>query len=186
MPLTSLRQAAEHDDLRRRVLWSLPSVLAVVGTVGENSDPHLMNVSWLTPVGNDPTRLIVSIEVASKTALNLHGGSPYAISLLAKDDRQLGRSFVKPQLEITRTGPQELVAAHPIARSLEGAPFLCSALSVIAGRATLVPDVALGEHELWLLTVQEIDARDEVLTGPASAHGYDVLTVHDTRMNYGR
>ena len=143
-----------------------------------------MNLSWVTPVANEPTRLVASVESSSRTATNLVAGSPFSISLLTLDQRELGRAFVKPQLTWTNEDKIEYAQGHAVLRSKLGVPWLSSSVGVLAGTSELIRE--LGEHALWLLSVDEIAGRPEVLEGPASRHDVRVLGVHDTRMNYGR
>jgi len=177
--LTSVEGA---DELRRRVLWSVPTALAVLGCVTAEGQPHLMNVSWVTPAAHSPTRLVVAVESTARSNAILHDSACFALSLLDLEQRALGRAFVKPDLEWS-AGPPESVAGHPIARSARYAPFLCSAVAVLAGSATMISD--LGSHHLWLGTVEEVASTEAIVTGPASAHTVRILGVHDTRMNYG-
>jgi flavin reductase (DIM6/NTAB) family NADH-FMN oxidoreductase RutF len=176
--------SAADDDLRRRVLWAVPTVLAVLGTVDEADGPHLMNISWVTPVANDPTRLVVSIEASAKSASNLRATAVWALSLLSGEQRELGRAFVKPDLRYRVDAGVEYLHDAPVTRSTHRAPVLASAVAAMAGGAT--PLRALGSHDLFLLDVDEVGAVDELLAGPASAHAIDVLRVQETRMNYGK
>ena len=118
-PLTSV---SENEDLKRRVLWSMPTVLAVLGTCSSNNEPHLMNVSWVVPVANEPTRLVASVEKGSRSEMNLFANSGFCLSLVAREDRHLGRLFVKPQLTWHREGDDEFVQEQPILRSSRDSP----------------------------------------------------------------
>ena len=184
MALGDLRSGPEHDDVRRRALWSIPTVLAVLGTVDRDDSPHLMNISWVTPAANDPSRLVASIESKSKSAHLLAFRPSWALSLLGEASRSLGRAFVKPDLTHDRSDDGEFVDGERVQRSSSGAPYLAVAIAVLAGEATHLHD--LGEHQLWLLRVDEVATTPEVLAGPAAQHAVRVLGVHDTRMNYGR
>jgi len=177
--LTSVEGA---DELRRRVLWSVPTPLAVLGCVSADGDPHLMNVSWVTPAAHSPTRLVFSVESSARANALLHETASFAVSLLDVEQRTLGRAFVKPHLEWS-TAAEETIAGYPIARSARRAPFLQSAVAVLAGEAAMISD--LGSHHLWLGTVEEVASTDAIVTGPASANAVRILGVHDTRMNYG-
>jgi flavin reductase (DIM6/NTAB) family NADH-FMN oxidoreductase RutF len=183
MALTFTAADAEPDR-RRRVVWAVPTVLAVLGTLDVDGRPHLMNVSWVAPAGNDPTRLAVSIESASKSAANLAGDPRCAISLLRSDQRELGRAFVKPDLAYGHDEGVEQLNGVAIARAPAGAPVLVDAAGALCGIAERLSD--LGDHQLWLLAVAEVGATEELLSGPASAHEISILRVQETRLNYGR
>lgn len=176
--------SAADDDLRRRVLWAMPSVLAVLGTVDEEGGPHLMNISWVTPAANEPTRLVASVEATAKSAVNLRATTAWTLSLLTADQRDLGRAFVKPDLGYRVAADIEYLHDAAIIRSARRAPVLTGAVAAMAGPAT--PLRALGSHDLFLLEVEEVGAVDQLLAGPASAHAVDVLRVQETRMNYGK
>jgi flavin reductase (DIM6/NTAB) family NADH-FMN oxidoreductase RutF len=179
-----LRAASDDEDRRRRVLWTLPTVLAVLGTRDERGRPHLMNISWVTPVANEPCRLVASVETASHSAANLRAHPQWALSLLDPTQRDLGRAFVKPDLAIDESSDGLHVHGHAVRLTGWGAPVLDDAVAALAGTASALAD--LGDHGLWLLSVDEVGGVDEVFAGPASAHDVDVLRVQQTRMNYGR
>ena len=143
-----------------------------------------MNVSWVTPVANEPTRLAISIETNSLSAANLRERSHWSLTLLDVSDRNLGRAFVKAHRTWEHDGENETVDGHDVRRTRDDVPYLTRGVAVLAGDATLL--AVLGEHELWLGVVNEIAARADVMEGAASEHRARILGVHDTRMNYGR
>lgn len=174
----------QNDDARRRVLWAIPTVLAALGTVNDDGSPHLMNVSWVAPAGNNPTRLVLSIEQSSRTAANLRARPNGALSLVREDQRELGRAFVKPELPFGDRDGSVTVAGHAVFLSGAGAPVLADAVAAVAGPMTAVSDV--GDHALWLMEVAELAADPSLLEGSASQHAVALLNVQHTRMNYGR
>jgi flavin reductase (DIM6/NTAB) family NADH-FMN oxidoreductase RutF len=178
-----LVDAAGHGDLRRRITWTVPTALAVLGTVNDDRSGHLMNISWVVPAANDPPSLVASIETASRTATNLEREGAFALSLLSRDQRHLGRAFVKPDLD-HRDGSPPRVGGEPIGLTRRGAPYLLDALAVLAGSAAIV--TRLGSHDLWVCQVEDVAAQPVVTEGPASAHASPALSVLDTRLNYGR
>jgi flavin reductase (DIM6/NTAB) family NADH-FMN oxidoreductase RutF len=184
-PLGSWERADEAPEVRRRVVWAIPTVLAVLGTVDLDDRPHLMNCSWLTPVANEPTRLVVSLESTSKSVANLLVRPAWSVTLVTVEQRTLGRTFVKPELSWRRDGADEFAHDQLVARSSARAPYLVDAAAALAG-ATATRIFDLGDHELWLLGVDEIVASADLLAGAASQHAVAILGVHDTRMNYGR
>ena len=53
-----------YDRLRRRILWSMPSGLYVLGTRGSGRR-NLMTCNWATQVAVDPKLVAVSVESAA-------------------------------------------------------------------------------------------------------------------------
>jgi flavin reductase (DIM6/NTAB) family NADH-FMN oxidoreductase RutF len=176
--------ADEDPDRRRRVVWSVPTVLAVLGTLDADGRPHLMNVSGVTPAANDPTRIAVSVESVSKSAVNLAADPRCAISLLRSDQRELGRAFVKPDLDYGHDDGTETLNGVAIVRSPGGAPVLADAAGALCGVADKVSD--LDDHQLFIVAVGEVATTEALLAGPASAHELSILRVQETRLNYGR
>ena len=98
-PVPAGREAGEYDRLRRRVLWSLPTGLYVLGSrAGERR--NLMTVSWVTQVAQVPKLVGVGVESAARTHELLVDGGVFALNLLARRDRALVRHFVKPVHDI--------------------------------------------------------------------------------------
>ncbi len=178
-----LLRVMDDDERRRRAVWSVPTPLCVLGTVDTNDTPHLMNISWVTPVANEPSTFVMSVERDARSHQLLLRRGAFTLSMLDATQREWGRAFVKPTLDYD-AGPPEMIGPAEIARSAHGAPYLVAAASVLAGTARHLEDV--GTHALWLGELEEVAVRDDVLEGPASAHAVKILGVHDTRMNYGR
>jgi len=179
-----LAGAADHEEVLRRVMWSIPTMLGVLGTVDASGDAHLMNISWVTPVASNPVRLAAAVETQSHSQANLTAVPKYTLSLLSLDQRALGRAFVKPDLDRDVVEGVELIAGYPVVRASAGTAYLADAHAVLAGSAQLLRD--LGDHVLWLFEVESVAAHVDVLDGPASDHSRRALGVFDTRMNYGR
>jgi len=174
---------SDHDELRRRVLWSVPTPLGVLST-GTGDNVHLMTISWFVPVANDPSQVILSLEKTSRAHALLLGEPVASLSLLHRDDRVLARSFVKHQA-LDDSDPRRLgVAGALVHHAPNGTVYLANAVSVVSGTAQFVRE--LSTHALWLLSVTDVGASAELMEGPASQHAVPVLGVHDTRMNYGR
>jgi hypothetical protein len=89
----------EYDRLRRRVLWSLPTGLFVVGSrSGERR--NLMTANWVMQVAVTPKLVAVSVERGSVTASLVEEGGGFSVSVLSRSDRALVRRFVKPVEDI--------------------------------------------------------------------------------------
>jgi flavin reductase (DIM6/NTAB) family NADH-FMN oxidoreductase RutF len=164
------------------VLWSIPAVLAVLGSTNDDGSAHLMNISWLSPVAKEPFRLSVAIEAGARTRRNLDERPQAAVSLLSLEQRELGRAFVKPELAHEIRDGHEYVVGHQVGRSSGGAPFLSDALAVLAGPVTELAN--LESHVVFLVEVSDVASTPAVLEGRASSHRAHVLGVADTRMNY--
>ncbi|HTW99916.1 MAG TPA: flavin reductase family protein, partial [Acidimicrobiales bacterium] len=87
-----------YDRLRRRVLWSMPSGLYLLGTrAGDRR--NLMTLNWATQLSLDPKLVGVSVEVSALSNDLLRRGGRFTLSLLDREDRVLVRKFVKPAAE---------------------------------------------------------------------------------------
>ena len=184
MGVDALIAASDDDDRRRRVVWSIPTPLGILGTSSAENAVHLMTISWFVPVANEPSQILFSLEATSRSAENLRANPAATISLLHRDDRALARQFVKTHMD------EAIDLDHPRFRGLNVLKaanmtyYLGDAVAVVSGSVSFVRE--LSTHSLWLLRVEEVGARNDVLSGAASAHVVPILGVHDTRMNYGR
>ena len=123
-PLPADGDADMYDRLRRRVLWSLPTGLYVLGSRA-GGQRNLMTVSWVTQVALVPKLVGVGVESGSRTHELLVEGGVFTLSLLARRDRALVRRFVKPVVDVaidetTGTGVMNDI---PVRRASTGAPF---------------------------------------------------------------
>ena len=87
-----------YDRLRRRVLWSMPTGLFVVGTTAEIDGErryNLMTANLVVQVATRPKLLAVAVEASALTARLAQAGQCFAVSLLARSDRAVVRRFVK-------------------------------------------------------------------------------------------
>jgi flavin reductase (DIM6/NTAB) family NADH-FMN oxidoreductase RutF len=182
-----------YDRLRRRVLWSMPSGLYVVGTrAGDRR--NLMTISWVTQVAMDPKLVGIGVESAAVTHGLLVAGRVFALSFLPRSQRAVVRRFAKPVTESsvdddTGVGTMQ---GHSVHGAATGAPILDVAMAWLDCEVRHV--LALGSHS-WF--VGEVVACGEAPAGtpdapgtpeaPDASDGADagVLRVEDTRMNYG-
>lgn len=166
------------DRLWRRVLWRLPTGLYVVGTA-DGDRRNLMTASWLMQVATQPRQVAVGLERASVTLALAVAGGAFAVSMLARDDRALVRRFVRPvPAEEVSVGPDGVGTMRdvPVRRASTGAPVLVDAIAWLDCRVTRQVD--LGSHHLVVGEVVDAGLR-------ADGDDADVLTMGDTRMNYG-
>ncbi len=95
-PVPAGRDADEYDRERRRILWSMPSGLYVLGSASAGRR-NLMTLNWATQVATDPKLVAVSVEAAAVTHdLVAQDGGAFTLNLIARVDRAIVRKFAKP------------------------------------------------------------------------------------------
>jgi flavin reductase (DIM6/NTAB) family NADH-FMN oxidoreductase RutF len=164
-----------YDRLRRRVLWSLPMGLYLLGS-GRGEDKNLMTLNWLTQVATHPHKLVaVSVEASAHTHALVAEHECFAVSLLAREDRAIVRKFVKPAVHDADTRTLNDCA---YVTATTGAPILASAAAYLD--CELAERLDVGSHTIFVGRV--VDAG-----GPAAAPdgGAELLRMEDTRMSYG-
>ena len=161
----------EYDRLRRRVLWSMPSGLYIVGSrAGDRLNG--MTCNWATQLATDPKLVGVSVQKDALTHELIEAGGAFSLCVLAREDRAVVRKFVKP------------VDADPTARTLNGFPYTEAVTGApILAVATAWVDCRLdrtldgGSHTLF--------AGEVVAAGFQRPEDTPVLRMEDTRMSYG-
>jgi len=169
-----------YDRLRRRVLWSLPTGLFVIGSAGDLDGErrhNLMTANLVVQVATSPKLLAVALEAGSVTAGLVAAGGAFAVSVLVREDRALVRRFVKPvtEVELDDSGLPTAMAGEAVAVTPTGCPVLARSLAWVDCRLHSAHD--LGSH---LLALGEVVA----VAGPEE-EGAEVLRMEDTRMSYG-
>lgn len=169
-PVPEGRDPDEYDRERRRVLWSLPTGLYVLGSAAAGRR-NLMTTNWATQVATDPKLVAVSIEAGALSHSLVESGRAFALSLLAREDRVLARKFVKP---VPDDGTPGRLGGFDVRSAVTGAPVLAGAVAWLdcALRHTL----PLGSHTLFV---------GEVVDCAADPTDREVLRMEDTRMSYG-
>ncbi len=163
----------DYDRLRRRVLWSMPCGIYVVGSRA-GDERNLMTTSWACQVATEPKAMMVSVEVAAVTHRLMLEGGVFALSTVAREDRAIVRKFVKPVLAELSTDGLTL-AGFAVREDVTGAPILAQAVAWLDCRVSDALEV--GSHTLFV---------GEVLgTGFNRAEDTPVLRMEDTRMSYG-
>ena len=187
-PVPSGRDPDDYDRLRRRVLWSMPSGLYVVGTRAAPRR-NLMTISWATQVATSPKLVGIGVDSVAVTHELLEKGGVFALSLLPRSQRAIVRRFVKPVTESAvddRTGVGTM-QGEPVHAALTGAPILDVAMSWLDCEVRHV--LALGSHSFFVGEVVDCgesvgDAADAASPHPGTADA-SPLRMEDTRMNYG-
>lgn len=171
-PYPKETEPVEYERLRRRVLWKLPTGLYVLGSrAGETR--NLMTLNWVMQVSTDPKHVAVSVEKAAFTHGLILEGACFAVALVARDNKEVVRKFVKPAAH----DPQaHTLAGFAYKDGLSGAP---------------IPEFAVGYLDCGLRNVLDLGSHSlfvgEVLDAGFAEGGEEtlVLRMEDTRMSYG-
>ena len=188
----------EYDRLRRRVLWSMPTGLFVVGS-RFGDERNLMTCNWVMQVATTPKLVTVAIEVGSVTHRLIDEGGGFGVSILARADRGLVRRFVKPASDVVidADGVATAIQGETVHEVAHGLPVLASAVGWLACRvrqsvslASHAAELASHAAELASHTVfvgEVVDAGEApVVVGDEGGQRHpEVLRMEDTRMNYG-
>jgi len=169
----------DYDRLRRRVLWSMPSGLYVVGS---RAGPrrNLMTISWVTQVAMDPKLVGIGVESGAVTHALLETGGVFALSLLPRSQRTVVRRFAKPVTESSLDdGGRGMMQGEAVHVATTGAPILDVAQAWLDCEVRHV--LPLGSHSWFVGEVVDCGASPGDASGPDAG----VLRMEDTRMNYG-
>jgi flavin reductase (DIM6/NTAB) family NADH-FMN oxidoreductase RutF len=170
-PIPEGRDPEDYDKLRRRVMWSMPSGLFVVGSrAGERR--NAMTLSWATQAASAPKLVAIGVEKEALTHELISEGGVFCLNVVDREDRAIVRKFTKP-VEVD-AGARTLngFAYHD---GPTGAPVLDQAVAWLDCRVHQAVDV--GSHTLFLGEV--VDA------GFQKPEDTPVLRMEDTRMSYG-
>jgi flavin reductase (DIM6/NTAB) family NADH-FMN oxidoreductase RutF len=162
----------DYDRLRRRVLWTMPSGLYVVGSTDGGDRRNGMTLNWATQVSFEPKLLGIGVEKEALTHELLEAGGVFSLCIIDREDRAIVRKFTKPvdvDLE-ART-----LNGFPFHDGISGAPILTQSAAYLDCRVHQAVDV--GGHTLFLGEI--VDA------GFLKPEGTEVLRMEDTRMSYG-
>ncbi|MCU1460674.1 MAG: hypothetical protein JWO37_749 [Acidimicrobiales bacterium] len=161
----------EYDRLRRRVLWSMPSGLYVVGSrAGERR--NLMTMNWATQVSFDPKLLAIAVEREALTHQLVHDGGSFTLCLIDREDRAIVRKFTKP-VEVDEGA--STMNGFPFHDAPSGAPVLDQAVAWLDCR--VVQEAPVGGHTVFFGEIGAATFQKDEDT--------PVLRMEDTRMNYG-
>jgi flavin reductase (DIM6/NTAB) family NADH-FMN oxidoreductase RutF len=171
---------------RRRLLWSMPTGIYVVGSTGGTEGPYnLMTHSLAVQVATEPCVVALAIDVTALTHGNLEATGVATLSVLRRDQRDLVRRFVKPvsDVELDERGRPKTMAGVEVLVAASGAPCLADAAGCLD--LGVVDKVAFASHTLFCCEVRAVAVAAEVLEGLASTHHAAILRMEDTKMNYG-
>ncbi|MHB1709887.1 MAG: flavin reductase family protein [Acidimicrobiales bacterium] len=198
-PVPEGRDPGEYDRQRRRVLWSMPTGLYVVGTRSAGV-ANLMTANLVTQVSTTPKLVAIAVERGAATGALIRGSGRFSISMLARADRALVRRFVKPvvDVEFTAEGKISAMQGMPVAEVSGGVPVLITAVAWMSCRLRQTVELGSipGEEGSHVLFIGEVVDVGEGPGGPGPGSGAvvpdrgepmrrEVLRMEDTRMNYG-
>jgi flavin reductase (DIM6/NTAB) family NADH-FMN oxidoreductase RutF len=168
------------DRMTRRVLWSLPTGLYLLGggDLREGlTNANLMTVNLVCQVATTPRIIAVSCEQTSVTLGFVRASQQLSLSILDREDRAVVRKFVKPVTDglVMRNGVATM-AGQPVELGDTGLPRLAASKSWIEAKV-----VAIHEFESHALVLAQVRAVGEREDGELM----QVLRMEDTRMNYG-
>ncbi len=162
----------DYDKLRRRVLWTMPSGLYVLGSHRGDSEYNLMTLNWASQVSSDPKLVGVGVEKTAYTHELIEATGAFSLNILSRESRPIVRKFVKPVEVDVDAATLNGFAFHTRAT---GSPVLDEAVAYVD--MTLWKTVDCGAHAWFIGEV--VDAgflRDESI---------EILRTEDTRMSYG-
>jgi flavin reductase (DIM6/NTAB) family NADH-FMN oxidoreductase RutF len=162
---------AEYDKLRRRVLWSLPYGLYLVGS-RSGARRNAMTLNWATQVSFDPKLVGISVEKPALTHELIVEGGAFSLNTVDREDRAIVRKFTKP-VEVDEAATTLNGFAFHDGRT--GVPILDQAVAWVECEVRLPVDC--GDHTFFIGEVVDC--------GFQRAEDTPVLRMEDTRMSYG-
>jgi flavin reductase (DIM6/NTAB) family NADH-FMN oxidoreductase RutF len=161
----------EYDRVRRRVLWTMPSGLYVVGS-RDGDRRNGMTLNWATQLSFEPKLLGIGVEKDAFSHELVAGGGVFSLCIIDREDRAIVRKFTKP-VEVDAAAAT--LNGFPYRDGVTGVPILVQALAYIECEVRQAVDV--GGHTLFIGEI--VDA------GFSKPEDTPVLRMEDTRMNYG-
>jgi flavin reductase (DIM6/NTAB) family NADH-FMN oxidoreductase RutF len=161
----------DYDKLRRRILWSLPYGLYVVGS-RSGDRRNLMTLNFATQVSFDPKLVGIGVEKTAVTHELISGGGSFVINTISREDRAIVRKFTKPVEHDPAAGTLNGFAFHD---GPTGSPVLDQAVAWID--CAVRQPIDCGGHTFFIGEVVACDFQQPEDT--------PVLRMEDTRMSYG-
>ena len=165
----------DYDKLRRRVLWSLPYGLYVLGSRGEIDGVDRRNgmtINFVTQLSFDPKLIGVGVDCAALTHDLVSKGQVFSVCTVDREDRAIVRKFTKPVEVDLDAMTLNGFAFHDGAT---GAPILDQAPAYVD--CEVRQTIELGSHSLFVGEIVDCGFQKDEAT--------PVLRMEDTRMNYG-
>jgi flavin reductase (DIM6/NTAB) family NADH-FMN oxidoreductase RutF len=161
----------DYDRLRRRVLWTLPYGLYVVGSRHEGTR-NAMTLNWATQVSFEPKLIGIGVEKPALTHQLISAGGVFSLCTIAREDRAIVRKFTKPVEVDLEASTLNGFTFHD---GITGAPILDQAPAWLDCEVRQAVDC--GGHTFFIGEVVDCGFQ-----GPEDT---EVLRMEDTRMNYG-
>lgn len=165
----------EYDRMRRRLLWTMPSGLYVVGS-RSGDDRNGMTLNWATQVSFDPKLVGIGVEKPARTHALISEGGVFSVNIVDREDRAIVRKFTKPvEVDLDATGAAGSLNGFPFHDGVSGAPILDQAVAYLDCQVHTPVDC--GGHTFFIGEVIDCGFQKDEAT--------EVLRMEDTRMNYG-
>jgi flavin reductase (DIM6/NTAB) family NADH-FMN oxidoreductase RutF len=161
----------EYDKLRRRVLWSLPYGLYVVGS-RHGDRRNLMTLNFASQVSFEPKLVGIGVEKTALTHDLVSAGGAFALNTISREDRAIVRKFTKPVEDDPAAGT---LNGFPVHAGATGAPILDQAVAWLDCQVRQPVDC--GGHTFFIGEVVDC--------GFQQPEDTPVLRMEDTRMSYG-
>lgn len=172
-PVPDGSEPEEYDKLRRRVLWTFPSGLFVIGSrAGDRRNG--MTANWVCQVSFDPKLVAVSVESGAYTHELIVEGGVFSVNVVDREDRAIVRKFTKP-VEVDLEA--RTLNGFPFHDGRTGAPILDQAVAYV--ECEVRERLALKEAGHTVFLGEVVDAAFQ------KPEDTPVLRMEDTRMNYG-
>lgn len=165
-------QRDEYDKLRRRVLWTMPSGLYVLGSTDKAERRNGMTINWVTQLSFAPKLVGVSIEKSALTHELVAAGDCFSLCIVDREDRAIVRKFTKP---VDVDLEAKTLNGFSYVERVTAAPILAQSVGFLDCEVRQALDV--GDHTLFVGEIVE--------AGFLKDESAPVLRMEDTRMNYG-
>ncbi len=171
-PFPRGQDPASYDRRRRRILWSMPSGLYVLGTRG-TARRNLMTLNWATQVSSEPKLVAVSVERDALSNTLIREGEAFSLNILGRSDRAAVRKFVKP---LEDGGSRDELGGFAITEAVTGSPILEMSQAWLDCRLYQATDFK--SHTLFVGEIVDCGP-------PELSEALEVLRMEDTKMSYG-
>src|ERR1700704_3134505 len=135
----------EYDRLRRRVLWTMPTGLYVVGSTDGADRRNLMTLNWTTQLSFDPKLVGISVERTAYTHELIGAGGVFSLCIIDREDRAIVRKFTKPVEVDLAASTLNGFSVHTVTT---GAPILDQAAAFLD--CEVRERVETGDHTLFV------------------------------------
>lgn len=169
--VTTDTEREDYDKLRRRVLWTLPYGLFVVGS-RHVERRNAMTLNWASQVSFEPKLVGIGVEKEAFTHDLITAGGVFSLCTVSREDRAIVRKFTKPVEVDLDAMTLNGFAFHD---GVSGAPILDQAPAYIDCAVRQAVDT--GGHTFFIGEVMDSAFQADEET--------EVLRMEDTRMNYG-